>query len=120
MSELTDMRTAEVRIFDGGATRSPLGDKLCYSRFMDARVVKRYCEYLHKHRVQADGNVREPDNWKNGIPQASYMDSMHRHFMDVWLHNQGHTSEMAEDIETALCALIFNAQGMLFEVMKGK
>lgn len=117
--ELTDMRTASIRTFDTGATRSPLSDKLFYSRFMDSLVIKRYCEYLQKHRVQTDGNVREPDNWKQGIPTDSYMGSMHRHFMDVWLHSQGHAREMSEDIETALCALLFNVQGMLFELLRG-
>lgn len=120
MTELTDMRTAEIREFETGATRSPMGDKLCYSRFMDSRVIKRYCEYLHKHRVQADGVVREPDNWKQGIPSESYMDSMFRHFMDVWLIEQGHYDSATEDIETALCALIFNAQGMLYETLQAK
>ena len=117
---MTDMRTAEIRTFDTGATRSPMNDKLCYSRFMDSRVIKRYCEYLHKHRTQTDGQVREPDNWKHGIPTESYIDSMYRHFMDVWLFEQGYDAETTEDQETALCALMFNIQGLLFEMLKYK
>lgn len=117
---MSDMRTANVRRFGTGATRSPLSDKLCYSRFMDARVIKRYCEYLHLHRTQTDGKVREPDNWKQGIPAESYIDSMFRHFMDVWLFEQGYYNDTVEDQETALCALMFNVQGLLFEILKTK
>lgn len=107
-----------VRTFETGATRSPLGSKLQYSKFMDSRVIKRYCEYLNHHRVQTDGKVREPDNWKSGIPVTSYVDSMQRHYMDIWLWHQEYTVEMSEDIETALCALLFNVQGLLFEVLR--
>ena len=106
------------RIFVTGATRSPLNDKLCYAGFMDARVIKRYAEYMHRHREQTDGNLRDPDNWKKGIPIDSYMDSMYRHFMDVWLWHQGYLDEATEEIEEALVALMFNVQGMLFEILK--
>ena len=114
------MSNTPARMFDTGATRSPLGDKLCYADFMDSRVIKRYCEYLHKHRVQTDGIVREPDNWKKGIDKTSYVDSMFRHFMDVWHWHLGHQDEMSEDIQTALCALMFNTHGLMFEILKEK
>lgn len=107
-----------IRIFDTGATRSPQAEKLCYDRFLSPLVLKRYAEYMHQHRTQTDGTLREPDNWQKGIPQASYMDSMARHEMDVWLHQSGFPGEATEDIETALCGLMFNAMGMLFEVLR--
>lgn len=108
------------RIFPSGATRSPQAEKLCCDRFLSPLVLKRYAEYMHLHRRQADGSLREPDNWQKGIPQASYMDSMARHEMDVWLHQAGFPDEATEDIQTALCGLMFNAMGMLFEVLKEK
>ena len=107
-----------VRIFDTGATRSPQAEKLCYDRFLSPLVLKRFAEYMHEHRKQSDGLMREPDNWQKGIPQASYMDSMARHAMDVWLHQSGFPDEATEGLETALCGLMFNAMGMLFEVLK--
>lgn len=107
-----------VRIFDTGATRSPQAEKLCYDRFLSPLVLKRFAEYMHGHRKQADGTLRDPDNWQKGIPQESYMDSMARHEMDVWLHQSGFPDEATEDIETALCGLMFNAMGMLFEVLR--
>ena len=109
-----------VRIFDTGATRSPQAEKLCYDRFLSPLVLKRYAEYMHEHRKQSDGTLREPDNWQKGIPQASYMDSMARHEMDVWLHQSGFSCEATEDLETALCGLMFNVMGMLFEVLQAE
>jgi len=107
-----------LRQFETGATRSPLGNKLAYHGFNDALVEKRFAEYMRRHRVQTDGEIRDPDNWKKGIPLESYMDSMARHFKDVELWMQGYTMEMSEDILEALCAMRFNVTGMTYEVLK--
>jgi hypothetical protein len=90
-----------------------------YARFMDSKVLKTYAGYLTRHRATPDGNVREPDNWKKGIPTQNYVDSLWRHLMDVWLWSQDHESEMAETIEDSLCAILFNAHGLLYELQKG-
>lgn len=111
---------SKVRTFDTGATRSPLGDKFCYSGFLSPIVLKRFATYMHEHRTQADGTLRDPNNWQKGITLESYMDSMMRHFMDVWLHHEGFSEEANEDLETALCGLFFNTQGMMFEVLKAR
>lgn len=109
-----------IREFETGATRSPLGEKLCYSGFMSPIAQKRFAEYMHINRKQSDGQLREPDNWKKGIPIKSYMDSMSRHYQDVWLHMDGHSGEATEDMETALCGLFFNVQGLLHEIVKAR
>jgi len=109
---------SEIREFETGATRTAIGEKLCYAGFNDARVEKRFAEYMHKHRTQADGDLRAPDNWKKGIPPKSYHDSMARHFKDIELFMQGYNSEMDEDIITALCAMRFNVTGLMFEILK--
>ena len=96
-----------MRNFDSGATRDTVSGKLSYVKALSPIVLRRYVEYLGKHRVQADGKLRDWDNWKQGIPKDVYLDSLGRHFVDVWL-NEG-------DIEESLCAVIFNAMGMLFE-----
>lgn len=104
------------RTFNTGATRDSDEDKLDYEGFLSPLVLKRYAEYLHKHRYLKDGTLRDSDNWQKGMPLSSYMKSMWRHFHDAWLYHRGWPSNV--NIEEALCGLIFNAMGMLHEIEK--
>jgi hypothetical protein len=115
-SNHADDRT--VRVFSTGATRSPLGDKLQYEGYLNPLVLKRYAEYMKKHQVQSDGTERSADNWQRSIPLESLMDSGWRHFEDWWMYHRGYTAEMAEDIEEALCAVMFNTMAYLKQVME--
>jgi hypothetical protein len=105
-----------MRRFKTGATRDNDICKLDYEGFFSPAVMKRYAEYLNKHRRQADGKLRESDNWQLGIPKDAYMKSLLRHIMDVWGEHRGYNSE--NGIEDALCAVMFNAMGYLFEIVK--
>jgi len=105
-----------VRKFEGGATRGTDVGKLDYEGFFSPIVLKRRAEYMHKHRVQSDGKLRASDNWQKGIPVDEYMKSMFRHFVDVWTEYRGYDSR--EGIEEALCALMFNAEGYLYEILE--
>lgn len=107
-----------MRTFETGATRDSDEDKLDFEGFLSPAVLTRYAEYLHKHRKQADGNLRASDNWQQGIPLNVYMKSGFRHFMDWWTKHRG--GEAGEEMEEALCALIFNAMGYLHELLKHK
>jgi hypothetical protein len=71
---------------------------------------------MNKHRIQPDGKVRDGDNWQKGVPIDTYMKSMLRHVLDVWLEHRGYNSR--DGIIDALCGVIFNAQGYLFELLK--
>lgn len=105
-----------MREFKTGATRDTDEGKLDYEGFLSHPVLRRYAEYMHKNREQADGKFRPSDNWQKGIPKDAYMKSMWRHFMDVW---HGHR-KTDEDMEEALCALLFNVMGYLHETIKEK
>jgi hypothetical protein len=107
-----------IRKFESGATRDTEEGKLDYEGFLSPLVLERYAQFMHLNRTQKDGAVRASDNWQKGIPQDTYMKSMWRHFMAVWKHHRKIGDE--EDFETALCALTFNAMGMLHEVLEGK
>jgi len=107
-----------VRKFDTGATRNAEIGKLDYEAFLSPAVLERYAQYLHKHRVQSDGNLRDGDNWQKGIPRNAYMKSAVRHLMAWWKAHRGVPE--TEDLEESLCAVIFNASGYLFEVLKAK
>lgn len=104
-----------MREFTSGATRDDLGEKYDYEGFISPMVLHRYAVYMHEHRKQSDGKLRDSDNWQKGIPVAVYMSSMWRHFMDVWLAHRGYETEV--DIIDALCAMMFNVNGMLFQLL---
>jgi hypothetical protein len=102
-----------LRQFDTGATRDTDEGKLDYEGFLCPYVLKRFGEYMNKNRVQADGNVRDSDNWQKGIPLDAYMKSAWRHFHDLWTaHREG------DDVQEHICALMFNVMGYLHETLK--
>src|SRR5580698_7792736 len=64
---------AEFRTFETGATRNLDASKYDYEGFLSPLVMERFGQYMHKHRVQADGSLRDSDNWQKGIPLQAYM-----------------------------------------------
>lgn len=106
-----------MREFETGATRDTDDGKYDYEGFLSPLVLERFGEYMHKHRIQADGTLRDSDNWQKGIPFVAYMKSGWRHFMEWWtLHRSGEAD--TDEIQEALCALMFNVQGYLHELLK--
>jgi len=108
----------KIRKFRTGATRDTDVNKPDYEGFLSSIVIKRYGEYMNKHRIQADGKLRDSDNWQQGIPKNAYMKSLWRHLMDLWLEHR--EFESREGIEDALCGIIFNSMGYLHEILKGR
>jgi hypothetical protein len=112
------MGVVSMRKFKTGATRDDDIAKYDYEGFLSPVVLQRFAEYMNKHRIQADGNVRDSDNWQRGIPKNAYMKSLFRHFMDLWLEHRGYRSR--DGTEEALCAIMFNTMGYLLEVLTEK
>jgi len=111
-----------MREFTAGAFRDTADEKLSYVKGLSPIVLRRYLEYLRLHNKQADGRIRDFDNWKQGMPKEVYLDSLGRHFMDVWLLEEGYSTEDNHgpvNIEGALCGVLFNTIGMLHETLKG-
>lgn len=107
-----------MREFDTGATRNDDADKYDYEGFFSPLVLERRAAYMHRHRLQADGKLRESDNWQKGMPLTAYMKSGWRHFMDWWrLHRSPATAANVDELEEAICALMFNAEGYLHELL---
>lgn len=106
-----------MREFASGATRDNDQTKYDYEGFLSPKVIERFAKYMHLHRRQSDGSLRDSDNWQRGIPIEQYVKSLFRHFHDVWNWNRG---AKTINIEEALCAVLFNAQGILFELLKEK
>jgi hypothetical protein len=111
-------RRINMRQFDSGATRDTDAGKPDYEGFLSPLVIERFGKYMDKHRHQADGKVRDSDNWQKGIPQDAYMKSAFRHFVDWWKEHRRINTK--DGIEEALCALMFNVMGYLHEYLKEK
>ncbi len=112
-----------VRTFGTGATRHVDDKKHDYEGFLSPWAIRRYGEYMHSHRTQADGSKRDSDNWQKGIPIDQYMKSFFRHAIDAWSIHRGLPTFDAKDgseifIEDALCGALFNAFGYLHEHLK--
>lgn len=113
----------EIRTFDTGATRNLDVTRDDPEGFLSPIVIDRYSKYMSKNRLQADGSVRDSDNWQKGIPLSAYMKGMWRHFLHLWTRHRGWKVTdpgAAADIEEDLCAIIFNTQGYLFEILREK
>jgi len=107
-----------IRKFKTGATRDTEEGKYDYEGFLSPLVIQRFGQYMNKHRKQADGNLRDSDNWQKGIPKNAYIKSAWRHFLDWWMEHRGYKSR--EGIEDALMALLFNVMGYAHEILKEK
>ena len=110
-----------VRSFESGATRSADADRYDPEAFLSPIVLERFSQYMQKHRRQPDGSLRAGDNWQKGIPRDAYMKGMCRHFMHLWTRHRGFVVQdqmAATDMEEDLCAMLFNVQGMLFELLR--
>lgn len=110
------MTTKDMRKFETGATRNVDTNKFDYEGFLSPLVLQEFGAYMHRHRQQADGSSRESDNWQKGIPLDAYIKSGWRHFFDWWLWHRGNRGN--ESLKEALCALLFNVQGYLHEILK--
>lgn len=103
-----------MRQFDTGAARDVDTNKPDYEGFLSPLVIEAYGRYMNANRMQADGKIRDSDNWQKGIPLDAYMKSAWRHFVDLWkahriIDPRGHW------IEECCCAVLFNIMGYLHE-----
>lgn len=105
-----------VRTFATGATRDSEVGKLDYEGFLSPRVLKAFARYMDHHRRQADGSLRDSDNWQRGIPPDAYMKSGWRHFMAWWAYHRNLPTD--EGVVFACCGVMFNVMGYLHEHLK--
>lgn len=107
-----------MRIFETGATRDSDFEKMDFEGFLAPIVIERYAQYMHRHRLQEDGQLRDSDNWQKMFGdkhQDVCMKSLWRHFFAVWKgYRSGNINE--DDI----CAAIFNLMAMLYGILRNK
>ena len=100
--------------FDTGATRSA-ESTFDLEGFVNPRVLLEFGEYMERHRLQKDGQLRASDNWQKGMPSDRAMRSLSRHYLDLWLISRGYSAR-SEDCATkmqALCAILFNTMVLM-------
>ena len=114
--------SSSVRVFETGATRDLDERKHDFEGFLSPLVLREFAAYMHEHRLQRDGSLRASDNWQRGMPLDAYMKSAWRHFVDWWSVHRGLGVEDFDgelvDVRATLCALLFNVQGYLHELLR--
>lgn len=113
-----------MREFKTGATRDIDDNKPDYEGFLCPLVIESFGKYMHQHRIQNDGKIRDSDNWQKGIPSDAYMKSLFRHFHKAWMIHRGYVARDEKgcivDMEKELNAIIFNTQGLLRNLLLEK
>ena len=113
----------QMRDFGNGAIRTDDSRRDDPEGFLSPLVIDRFNEYMTTHRRCADGSWRGSDNWQSGMPLASYMKGLWRHFLHLWTRHRGwpvRDAGAATDIEEDCCAILFNVQGYLHETIKAR
>lgn len=111
-----------MQTFDSGATRNDDSAKYDYEGFVHPEALHAYGEYMHQHRLQRDGSVRDSDNWQKGIPFRKYVKSLVRHSIDLWRMERGFTvinpdTGSPHTRQELCCAILFNSFGYLKELV---
>ena len=109
--------STSMRNFNTGATRHTDAGKYDYEGFLSPAVIESFGAYMTRNRIQADGALRDSDNWQQGIPLSSYMKSAWRHFHAWW---KAHRAGDVDAVEESINGLLFNAMGYLHEHLKRK
>ena len=109
-----------MRSFDSGATRDDDDGKPKYEGYFSPIVIRAFGEYMLRHQRQADGTMRDSDNWQGlfGTPlehREICMDSLLRHTLDLWLEHDGFASR--DGIDEALGGIMFNVMSYWFALM---
>lgn len=107
-----------MRKFDTGATRDSDTGKVDYEGALSPLVIKAFGEYMLKHTVQADGKLRDSDNWQKSFGDKHFdvcMKSLWRHFMDLWMEHRGFKSR--EGIDDAIMGILFNVMAYAHKLL---
>ena len=112
-----------IRKFETGATRDTDIGKLDFEGFLSPIVLKKYAEYMYKHRKQSDGKLRDSDNWQKGFGKGrehfvNVMKSWFRHFFNVWFLHRGFKGK--ECMGDALLASLFNNMSYAHQYFKNE
>lgn len=111
-------KKGKIRKFNTGATRDSNEGKYDYEGFLSPIVLEAYGKYMHKHRKQSDGSLRDSDNWQKGFGDNHFsvcIKSLWRHFHDLWMEHRGNKSR--EGLDDAICGMMFNIMAYYHKVL---
>lgn len=117
-----------MRQFKTGATRDSNKGKNDYEGFLSPLFIEAFGNYMTRHQKQADGKMRDSDNWQNYFGKNHYkicIKSLFRHFIDFWCIHRGYTRYDKDDkhkltkIE-CICAIFFNLQAYADKLLNEK
>ena len=110
------------RTSDTGATRDTAEGKFDFEAFFSTPVFFRLAAYMHKHRFQSDGTIRDGDNWQKGLDPDETFKSIIRHAFQAWAMKRGNNvvcpTEGSMDMEETLGALMFNLMAYWHELLR--
>ena len=109
----------EMHEYQTGASCSSEAGRPNYDGYFSGHFLKAFGEYMLKHQTRADGETRQSDNWKRGIPMDRHHRSLIRHAIEYKIYCDGPESCDEKKIDM-LCAIVFRAQGLIHEIMEGK
>lgn len=72
-----------LRTFEGGGTRDTSNGKFDYYGFRHPMCEHSFASYMHSHREQSDGSLRDADNWWLGWDREISLKSLVRHVKDL-------------------------------------
>ena len=110
-----------MREFKSGATRDNNEGKNDYEGFLSPLVIEAFGNYMTKHRKQADGKLRDSDNWQKGFGDEHFavcIKSLLRHFHDLWMEHRGYESR--EGLEDAINGILFNTMAYYHQYLIDK
>jgi len=118
---MSNQPTSTPRYFEGGAYRDEDASKLDFEGYLSPIVLQAYGQYMKKHQVQSDGQIRESDNWQAGFGDKHLdvcMKSAWRHFHDLWMEHRGYKSR--DGIDEAINGLLFNIMAYYKKVLEDR
>ena len=116
----------KMRKFSSGATRNSVEGKNDYEGFLSPLVIEEYGNYMNSHRKQADGKLRDSDNWQNHFGEKHFdvcIKSLWRHILDLWFLHRGFKRVDPLDghevtKKEALSAIMFNTMAYMDKLLK--
>lgn len=122
LPDMAALAAFKIRHFDSGATRNIDTSKFDYEAFLNPEALHAYAAFMHEHRLQKDGSLRDGDNWQKGLPFAAYAKSLVRHAFDLWRMHRGYAvtnpdTGLPHTKQELCCAILFNAFGYLKELV---